>query len=189
MGECDDSWLNDISGRIIIEEVAYTIGVFVMSNFGKMENLKIDGIPVGRIAPQFEKINKREFSYGSIIAVLATNAPLLPLQIQRLCKRAALGIGRAGSYAASESGEIIIGFSTANTVPRQTKKMTYQMKLLLDQALNPIYEAVVEATEEAILNALSTAETMIGHSGNTAHALPLAQVKEIYQRFSDKFWK
>ncbi|HRI09089.1 MAG TPA: P1 family peptidase, partial [Nannocystaceae bacterium] len=127
---------------------------------------------------------RRRVNYGSIIAVVATNAPLLTHQLARLCKRVALGIGRAGSYAAHGSGEIIIGFSNANTVPRDTKKMVYRMKILIDTRMNPLYQAAIEATEEAILNALCMADTMEGHSGNIAPALPLARVREIMARYA-----
>lgn len=226
VGECDDSWLNDISGRhvkyahvynaikkadtgpvaegnvgggtgmitcdfkggigtssrkLTIEEITYTVGVLVMSNFGTMEDLRLDGIPIGRILKQeYKDYMQRKLNYGSILAVIGTNVPLSAHQISRLCKRAALGIGRTGSYAAHESGEIIFGFSTANTIPRQTKKMTYKLKLILDQAINPLYQAVIDATEESIFNALCMAETMEGHSGNTAPALPLERIKSIY---------
>lgn len=225
VGECDDSWLNDIGGRHVryqhvveaIEnarhgpvaegnvgggtgmvtcdfkggigtssrklpqhEGGYVVGVLVMSNFGRMEDLRVDGIPVGKIlAPDYAHYRARENNYGSIITVVGTNAPLLPHQVTRLCKRAALGIGRVGSYAAHGSGEIVLGFSNANLVPRETRKMVYRMKILLDRRMDPLYRAVVEATEEAILNALFMAETMEGHSGHVAPALPIRQVREI----------
>lgn len=226
VGECDDSWLNDIGGRHVkyehvyeaienasdgpvqegnvgggtgmitcdfkagigtssrrlhIEDMVYNVGVLVMSNFGVMENLRLDGMPVGKVLkPDYQEYHKRQDNYGSIIVVVGTNVPLSQHQITRLCKRAALGIGRVGSYAAYESGEIIVGFSTGNVVPRKTKKMIYRVKLILDQAINPLYEAVVEATEEAILNSMAMAEDMEGHSGNFAPALPLEKVKKIY---------
>jgi D-aminopeptidase len=223
VGECDDSYLNDISGRHVkahhvrealrrarsgpVEEGAvgagtgmitcdfkagigtssrklpkvmggYTLGVLVMSNFGKMHNLRVAGLPVGEfLAEKFRDAKKRVNNYGSIIAVVATDAPLLPHQIQRLCKRVALGIGRVGSYAAHGSGEIIVGFSTANIIPRRTRKMVYKMKLLLDQRLDPLYEAVMEATEEAILNSLCMATAMVGVNGNSVPELPLDEVR------------
>src|SRR6185436_12493348 len=198
VGECDDSWLNDISGRHVKEanvreaiatasdgpvaegsvgagtgmitcdfkggigtasrrlpEVygGYTLGVLVMSNFGKMHNLRVAGMPVGEVlAEKMKHLKRREHDYGSLIGVVATDAPLLSHQLSRLCKRVALGIGRVGSYAAHGSGEIVVAFSTANVIPRRTRKMVYKMKLLLDQRLDPLYEAVMEATEEAILN-------------------------------------
>ena len=147
----------------------YTLGVLVNSNFGKMHNLRVGGLPLGEVLEErFEKHHRRQDSYGSIIAVVATDAPLLPNQISRLCKRVGLGIGRVGSYAAHGSGEIVVGFSTANVIPRRTKKMVTKVKLLLDQRLDPLYEAVMEATEEAILNAMCMAGPMTGVNGHTS---------------------
>ncbi|MCA9658302.1 MAG: P1 family peptidase [Myxococcales bacterium] len=172
------------SRRLPKEDGGFVIGVLVMSNFGVMENLRVDGVPVGAILePEYREHIRRVDNYGSIIAVVATNAPLQQHQIGRLCKRVALGIGRTGSYAAHGSGEIIVGFSTANTVPRESDKMVYRMKILLDSRMNPLYEAAIDATEEAILNALCMAETMEGHSGHVAPALPLDRLRELLVRF------
>lgn len=227
VGECDDSWLNDIAGRHVkehhvrealasakpgpVEEGAvgggtgmitcdfkggigtssrrllpvhggYTLGVLVMSNFGKMHNLRVAGMPVGEVlSAAHAKAERRTHSYGSIIAVVATDAPLLPHQLSRLCKRVGLGIGRAGSYAAHGSGEIVVGFSTANVVPRRTRRMVYKMKILLDQRLDPLYEAVMEATEEAILNSMCMAVSMTGVNGHHVPALPLAELKRFVE--------
>ncbi|OHD20373.1 MAG: peptidase S58 [Spirochaetes bacterium GWB1_66_5] len=230
VGECDDSWLNDITARHVgyehvlealqsassgpvsegsvgggtgmltcdfkagigtssrkLPEVmgGYTIGVLVMSNFGVMENLRVDGLPVGEIlAPKYAAQRKRGHeNYGSIIAVLATTAPLLPHQLTRLSKRVALGIGRTGSYAANGSGEIILAFSTANKVPRRSEKMVYRMKILLDKRMDALYEAAIEATEEAILNALCAADPMEGVNGNYAPALPLDELKDVFEQY------
>jgi D-aminopeptidase len=223
VGECDDSYLNDIVGRHVraqhvFEAIntassgpvaegnvgggtgmltcdfkggigtssrklpealgGYTLGVLVMSNFGKMHNLRVGGLPVGEVlAEKFKNVPKRGYSYGSIIVVVATDAPLLSHQINRLCKRVGLGIGRVGSYAAHGSGEIVVGFSTANIIPRRTQKMVYKMKILLDQRLDPLYEAVMEATEEAILNAMCMATSMTGVNDNFVPALPLDEVR------------
>ena len=172
------------SRKLSQQEGGYTIGVLVMSNFGRMVDLRIDGVPVGELLfPRYRDVTRRVDNYGSIIAVVGTNAPLLPHQITRLCKRAALGIGRCGSHAEHGSGEIVIGFSTANTIPRETRKVVYRMKVLLDRVINPLYKATVEATEEAILNAMCAAETMTGHSGHTAPALPLDAVTELMRRY------
>jgi D-aminopeptidase len=100
-----------------------------------------------------------------------------------VCKRAALGIGRVGSYAAHGSGEIILGFSTANRVPRVSERMTHKMEVMLDRAIGPLYEAVIEATEEAIINALCMAEDMTGQGGNFAPALPLERAVELVGRY------
>jgi D-aminopeptidase len=162
----------------------YTIGVLVLSNFGVCRNLRVDGVPVGEILePEFRDLTKRTYSYGSIICVVATDAPLLSNQLGRLCKRAALGIGRCGSYAAHGSGEIVVGFSTGNKVPRQTRGMTHTLDALLDPVLGAHYEAVIEATEEAILNSMCMAGDMVGQSGNVAPGLPLDRLVEIMARY------
>lgn len=225
VGECDDSWLNDIAGQHVQVESVYeainnahvgpviegnvgggtgmitcdfkagigtssrklhqkfgghTIGVLVMSNFGEMKDLRIDGIPVGKIlAPRYAHLRKRNTIYGSIIAVVATDAPLHGHQLNRLAKRAALGIGKVGSYAAHGSGEIVLAFSTANRVPRETRKMIYKMKVMLDQRMDPLYQAVIEATEEAIANSICMAEDMEGINDNFAPALPLKALKKM----------
>ena len=224
VGECDDSWLNDVVGRHVREEHVveaiqtasdgpvpegnvgggtgmitadfkagigtssrrlppvfggFTIGVLVMSNFGHMQGLRMGGYPVGEfVAPYFAHVAKRRSLYGSIIAVVATDAPLMTHQLNRLCKRAALGLGRTGSYAAHGSGEIILAFSTANRVPRTTSKMIYRAKFLIDERMDPLYEAVIECIEEAVLNALCMARPMDGVNGNFAPALPLSLVQE-----------
>jgi L-aminopeptidase/D-esterase len=161
----------------------YNLGVLVQSNFGVMHSLRIAGVPVGEIlAPNYADDGQRMRNAGSIICVVATDAPLLPSQISRLCKRAALGIGRVGSFAAHASGEIVIGFSTANKVPRATSGMTHQIEVLLDDACDGLYEAVVECTEEAIVNALCMASDMRGQSDHFAPALPLDDLTKILNR-------
>ncbi|MSP61045.1 MAG: S58 family peptidase [Myxococcales bacterium] len=163
---------------------AYTVGVLVESNFGVMQNLRVDGVAVGELLfPAYRDLARRVRSYGSIIVVVATDAPLMAQQIARLCKRAALGIGRCGSYAAHGSGELVVGFSTANRVPRVTHGMTHRLDVLFDRATGPLYEAVIEATEEAILNALCAADDMRGRDGNFAPGLPLERLAEIMGRY------
>src|SRR6185295_15807145 len=124
MVTCDfKSGIGTSSRRVPSEglEEDYTVGVLVLSNFGVCRNLRVDGVPIGELLePEYKDLGKRTYSYGSIICIVATDAPLLSNQIGRLCKRAALGIGRCGSYAAHGSGEIVVGFSTGNKVPRQS---------------------------------------------------------------------
>jgi D-aminopeptidase len=167
-----------------VRSATYTLGVLVQSNFGVMRSLRIHGAPVGEILePEFVAADKRVRNAGSIICVVATDAPLLSSQIIRLCKRAALGIGRVGSYAAHGSGEIVVGFSSANKVPRATSGMTHRLEILLDEACDGLYEAVVECTEEAIVNALCMADGMRGQSDHFAPALPLERLTEILGRY------
>jgi D-aminopeptidase len=163
--------------------LSFNLGVLVQTNFGVMHSLRIAGVPVGEIlAPEYTEDGKRTRNAGSIICVVATDAPLLPNQLSRLCKRAALGIGRVGSFAAHASGEIIIGFSTANKVPRSTSGPTHRIEVLLDEACDGLYEAVVECAEEAIVNALCMAKDMRGQDDHFAPALPLDDLVEILTR-------
>lgn len=161
----------------------YTLGVLVVSNFGVMRSLRVDGVPVGEILePDLAGRDRRLRNAGSIIVVVATDAPLLSSQLVRLCKRAALGIGRVGSFAAHGSGEIVVGFSTANKVPRvtsRTSRMTAAIEVLLDDACDGLYEAIVECTEEAIVNSLCMADEMRGPTGHVAPALPLDRLTRI----------
>ncbi len=184
MVTCDLSGGIGTASRVLpLEAGGYVLGVLVMSNFGHLRDLRMMGTPVGNLlTPRFEDVEKREHSYGSIIAVLATDAPLLPHQLARVSKRVALGIGRVGSFAAHGSGEIVVSFSTANTVPRQTQEMIAKVEFLLDPGLNQLYEAAIETTEEAILNALCAAGPITGVDGHHAPALPLEDVRTILDR-------
>jgi D-aminopeptidase len=171
------------SRRVPSDDGFYTVGVLVQSNFGVMRSLIIDGAPVGEILePEYGSQERRLHNAGSIICVVATDAPLLSSQITRLCKRAALGIGRVGSFAAHGSGEIIVGFSTANQVPRVTTGMTTRLEVLLDPACDGLYEAVVECTEEAIVNSMCMSNGMRGQSDHFAPGLPLDQLSDIMSR-------
>jgi D-aminopeptidase len=184
MVTCDfKSGIGTSSRRVTGEGFAHTIGVLVLANFGVVNNLRIDGVPIGELLePEYVHLAKRQYSYGSIITVVATDAPLLSPQIGRLCKRAALGIGRCGSYAAHGSGEIVVGFSTANKLPRKGGT-THKIEVMLDDSLGPLYEAVIETTEEAIVNSLCMAGDMAGQSGNFAPGLPLDRVVELLERY------
>jgi D-aminopeptidase len=175
------------SRRVTIEGNPYTVGILVQSNFGVMRSLRVDGAPVGEVLEPLYFGPRRERNAGSIITIIATDTPLLSSQLVRLCKRAALGIGRTGSFAAHGSGEILVAFSTANRVPRQTSKMTATLEVLLDEACDPLYEAVVECTEEAIINALCMGDEMRGQSGHVAPALPLDRLSQILRRYRQAF--
>jgi D-aminopeptidase len=171
------------SRRVPADSGHYTLGVLAQSNFGVMRSLRVAGAPVGELLQaDFASSEKRLHNAGSIICVVATDAPLLSSQITRLCKRSGLGIGRVGSFAAHGSGEIIVGFSTANKVPRTTSGMTTKLEVLLDPACDGLYEAVVECTEEAIVNSLCMADDMRGQSDHFAPALPLPRLAEILER-------
>lgn len=161
-------------------EGGFTIGALVQSNFGRVEDLRIGGAPVGiDIAPSYEHIAKRGGVAGSIICVVATDAPLTPHQLQRVSKRAALGIGRTGSSAGHASGEIILSFSTANQFPRTSSKRVLSIDVLSDEHIDPVFRAAVECVEEAVLNAICMGGDMIGANHHFAPALPLERVREL----------
>jgi D-alanine--D-alanine ligase len=160
----------------------FTVGVLVMSNFGRMRNLTIDGRVVGRdLDGQFPAAGRRTASYGSVITVVATDLPLLSSQLCRLAKRAALGLGRVGSHAASTSGEIVVAFSTANRIPRASSRpSTFRtLKFAADSYINAMYEAVIEATEEAVINAMFCSGGVSGRDGRQAPCLPQEATLEL----------
>jgi len=162
-----------------IAEGDFTVGVLVLSNFGKMRNLTVDGSVVGReLDVTHPEENRREHSEGSIIVVVATDVPLLSSQLSRLAKRAALGLGRTGSHAAATSGEIIVAFSTANRTPRPSKVSDkfIKLKCISDAHINDVYEAVIEATEESVLNAIFCSNGMSGRKDRWAPAIPQKEV-------------
>ncbi|MFT3925055.1 MAG: P1 family peptidase [Myxococcales bacterium] len=154
----------------------YTLGVLVLSNFGTRDELTMDGLKVGQALAEYRGEASRRTAYGSIVAVLATDAPLLPQQLDRLSKRMALGIGRVGSSAANGSGEICLAFSTHNRVPRERKGALLTLNCLADPELNPLFQAAIETTEEAILNALCMGTDLRGIDDHFCPALPLEQL-------------
>lgn len=160
----------------------FTVGVLVLSNFGKMRNLTIDGGVIGRtLDKEFPQDSRRGESEGSIIVVVATDTPLISSQLNRVAQRSALGLGRAGSHAASTSGEIIIAFSTANRKPRPTRTSDsiINLKCISDYHINTVYEAVIEATEEAALNAIFCSNGMAGRQQRWCPPIPHERVIEL----------
>jgi L-aminopeptidase/D-esterase-like protein len=168
----------------------YSVGVLVQANYGSRRNLTIAGVPVGREITDLEPIIDGDgWSPGgsSIIVVVATDAPLLPHQLKRLARRVPLGIARVGGMGANSSGDIFIAFSTANPGAAGVGKVGRLFMVPNDQ-MTPLFEATTFATEEAIVNALVAAETMVGINGNCVHALPhdhLRQVLREYNRLAD----
>lgn len=175
------------SSRVLSEKHGnYTIGVLVLSNFGNMINFRLNGYPLGEYLIKNKGYRKYSpGSYGSIIVVVGTDAPFLSSQLSRIAKRAALGVGRAGSFAASTSGEIMIAFSTGNRVLREEigKKKNLEINFISDSYTDPFYEAVIEATEEAILNSIFCSSGMKGRSG---HEMPHVPVDTILKLLSKK---
>jgi D-aminopeptidase len=167
------------SRRVRTGDEDFTVGALVQANYGSRRDLRVDGVPVGRHigydvvpAPWAE-----ERSTGSIIVVIATDAPLLPVQCRRLAKRATVGLARVGGIGHNGSGDIFLAFSTANHLPAAAG-LRRSIQMLAHSSLDPLFAAVADATEEAILNALCAADTMTGRDGRTAHALPLDLLAE-----------
>ena len=172
------------SSRVVATDNGpFTVGVLVQANYGLRRHLRVDGVPVGaRIPHEAVPVPNWKASpitpTSSIIIVIATDAPLLPGQCDRLAQRATVGLTRVGGVGFNGSGDLFLAFSTANHVPNgETEIMT--ARWLPHAHMNPLFEGVAEATEEAILNALCAAETMTGHKGRVARALPTDRLAEI----------
>jgi L-aminopeptidase/D-esterase-like protein len=159
-----------------------TVGVLVQANYGSRELLTIAGVPVGREITELMPVVGGGPRGGSIIVVVATDAPLLPHQLKRLARRVPLGIARVGGVAANGSGDIFIAFSTANP-GAFSREEAVGVGMLPNDLLTPLFLGVVEATEEAIVNALVAAETMTGVDGNTVYALPHGRLVEVLGRY------
>ncbi len=173
------------SRRLPETEGGYTIGVLVNANHGRRSELIVGGMPVGRLyeaVPPVAQALSPGHSEGSIIVIIATDAPLDGRQLTRLAKRAALGLARTGSTARHGSGDFMLAFSTANMIPHYPKEPTFQQLHLADTYLNPLIAATVEATEEAILNALTMATTVVGRDGNRVEAISLTKLRAILDR-------
>ena len=168
------------SRLIRIGDRSYTIGALVQANYGVRDTLTIAGVPVGRHLSVDGK--PRDGDSGSIIVVLATDAPLLPYQLDRVAKRAALGLARLGSYSGSGSGDIFFAFSTANASALTGTAMNTSMSLGND-ALDPLFRGAVEATEEAIVNALVAGRDMRGNQGYFVPGLPHDRLIELLKQY------
>ena len=152
----------------------------VQVNFGGRHQLLITGVPVGRNIP--EHLPRRSKDAGSIIIIIATDAPLLPHQLKRIARRATLGLARTGSIASNGSGDIFIAFSTANPDVAKPTFIT-PVQMLPNDQMNPLFEATIQATEEAIINALIAAETMIGYDGYQVTAIPHDRLCDVLKRY------
>lgn len=160
---------------------SYSVGVLVMANTAAREDLRVDGVPVGREIVGYEYVSGKT---KSIILVAATDAPLLPFQLKKLAKRVAMGLAQTGAISRTGSGDIILAFSTANRIKRKGPEPFNEIKDVNDYWITPFYQATVEATQEAILNALTSARTMEGRDGNKAYGIPLDQVLRIMKKYS-----
>jgi len=158
----------------------YTVGVLVQCNYGWRSQLRIAGIPVGR---EIQDHKVRDNDVGSIIVVVATDAPIIPTQVKRLVRRVSLGLGRDGSFSGDGSGDIFVAFSTANPGAAGSTS-THQITMMPNEQLNPLFLATVQATEEAVINAMVAAETMKGINDFEVIALPHDRLREVLKKYN-----
>ena len=165
---------------------AFTVGVLVQCNYGSRKHLRIAGVPVGREIPEDPAYASAPFSEldrGSIIVVVATDAPLLAHQLKRLARRVSLGLGRDGSISGNGSGDIFIAFSTANPGAAGTEDVV-NLQMLPNEQIEPVFAATVQATEEAVINAMVAAETMTGIENHKVIALPHDRLREVLKKYN-----
>ncbi len=169
----------------------YTVGVLVQCNYGGRGPFRVAGVPVGReitdLLPERPGAGDQAIPGadrdGSIIVVVATDAPVLPHQLERMARRVSLGLARNGSISSNGSGDIFVAFSTANREAASEEEAAAEARVLANSRLNPLFSATVEATEEAIINALVAAETMTGANDVTVHALPHDRLQEVLRKY------
>ena len=162
---------------------SWTVGALVQANYGSRDLLRVDGVPVGleigrAVVPSHRAAPAPD---GSIIVVIATDAPLVPIQCQRLARRATVGLAWVGGIGANSSGDIFLAFSTGNRVDLAAP--VSPLRMIAPDQMTPLFQAAAEATEEAILNALTAAETTVGRAGRTVHALPLDRLQDVMRRY------
>ncbi len=171
------------SRKLDAKDGGYTVGVLVQANYGRRALLSIAGVPVGKEITDLMPIDKEDKDQGSIIVVVATDAPLLPHQLERVAKRVSLGIGVMGGRGGNSSGDIFIAFSTANPEVAKEEGIAH-LEMLPNEKINPIFEAATSATEEAIVNAMIAAETMEGVNGNTVFAIPHDRLISVLKKYN-----
>jgi D-aminopeptidase len=177
------------SRQLPANEGGYKVGVLVQANFGEREQLTIDGVPVGReLADQVPVASNglpipADGKEGSVIVVIATDAPVSSVQLERIARRAGLGLARTGSTSGNSSGDLFIAFSTSNVIPLRGSEKELNIRFLTTDHVEPLFRATVEATEEAVLNALTMGKTMEGVSGHVAYQLPYDRLATIMAKY------
>jgi D-aminopeptidase len=174
------------SRKLDVKAGGYTVGVLVQCNYGVRPNLRIAGVPVGKEIPEdaaYSSASFGEVDRGSIIVVVATDAPLVSHQLKRLARRVSLGIGRNGSISGNGSGDIFIAFSTANPGAAAADRVV-ELKMLPNDKIEPVFAATVQATEEAIINAMVAAETMTGIENHRVIALPHDKLRAVLKKYN-----
>jgi D-aminopeptidase len=159
---------------------SFVVGVFLQANFGRRPQLTIAGVPVGREIPG--EVYKEES--GSCIAVVATDAPLLPNQLKRLARRVSLGLARAGTISGNGSGDLFVAFSTANPNAANPDQLTHDVQTIPNDLMDPLFSGVVQATEEAVLNALIDNHSMTGRDSHRVEALPHDRMRELLKKYN-----
>jgi D-aminopeptidase len=175
------------SRKLAEKDGGYTVGVLVQANHGLRYQLQVAGVPVGKEITEDAPFSKGVDYYnerGSIIIVVATDAPLLPHQLKRLAKRAALGLARTGGAAGNGSGDIFIAFSTANAGAASPPAATAQLQMLSNDKISRLFGATMLATEEAIINAMVAAETMTGIDGFKVAAIPHERLRQVMRKYN-----
>lgn len=172
------------SRKVPAEAGGFTVGALILGNCGTREQLRIDGVPVGRQLVDWSPDPEVEDT-GSIIILIGTDAPMFDRTLNRLARRAAMGLARTGSIAAHGSGDYILAFSNANRIPHDDDRTTFTAEHVVEtgEVINWLFQATIEATEEAILNALFAAETMTGRDGHVRYGLPIEKVAKIVRRY------
>ena len=179
------------SSRILkFPDKTYTVGVLVQANYGDKKRFRIDGVPVGKELKDTLNIkykappkSKRQNGDGSIIVVVATDLPLLPYQLKRVSQRVPIGIGKLGGIGSNGSGDIFIAFSTANQ-NAYIREGKATVKTISNDWMNDVFDATIQAVQEAIINAMVSAETMEGINGNKVYALPHDKLIEIMKKYN-----
>lgn len=174
------------SRKLDVKLGGYTVGALVQCNAGRRDQLRVGGVPVGQEIADNTPVaglgSEMRGDVGSIIIVIATDAPLLPHQLKRLARRVSMGLARSGSTSGNGSGDIFLAFSTANQ--EAVKQPTAQLTMLSNNVISPIFDATVQAVDEAIINALVAAETMTGFNNHKAAALPHDRLRQILKKYN-----
>jgi D-aminopeptidase len=174
------------SRRLDRKSGGYTLGVLVQLNCGRPSELTIAGVPIGKeLRPSRDPFSTQEL--GSIIVIAATDAPLMPHQLKRIARRLTIGLARTGSVSGNGSGDLFIAFSTAN-LPSAKRRDVESIKMLRNSRMDPLFTAAVQATEEAIVNALVAARTMVGINGYRVEALPHAGLNDLMRKYGREFY-
>lgn len=188
-----------LTGTAHGKQMTYTVGALVQANYGAKRDLRIGGVPVGRLMmeadgewmeyPHTSSEGEGKKKDGSIIVILATDAPLHPLQLQRLAKRATIGLARTGGFGSNSSGDIFLAFSTAaeinpdSDVPPRAPIVEQNVDVVRDATISGLFECAADAVEEAIYNALCMAEDMVGPLGREAKAIDLERLRDLMEKY------